>query len=200
MCFQGNKRRADSIRDKEDWATVIKAGDGEHAMRTARVSRSFGPQTTLQEVVDYIAGQMQIGTGNVAQALADAELDQLGTVFPEGTLVRGAAARELGELLRSANLEWSVQEGVLQILSRGAALNRQAVLLSPDTGLVGVPTKGANHVVTVKALIIPELVPGRLIQLNSSSAKGVYRIETAKYSGESASQEWYVEMACRERR
>jgi len=194
MLFQGNERKTQHVRDGADWITKITAGDGEHAVRTARASRSFGPNAQLRDVVSYLADAMGVGTGNTNEAIASASLDQLSTVFPHGTAIHGQAATELHRILLSAGLEWSIQEGVLQILAQGQALNRQAVLLKPETGLVGVPAVEKANVVKAKALLIPDLVPGRLVRLESQTATGTYRIQKAEYSGDTFGEDWHVEL------
>jgi hypothetical protein len=198
LLFQGDARKITHRREKTDWVTTITAGDGEHAIRHARASRAFGPDTQLRDVVDYIAEQMGVGTGNVSEALQDAALDQLDDVFPRGTVLRGSAADELTQLLRSAGLEWSIQEGVLQVLPRGGALDREAVRLAPATGLVESPQVGKHGVVTAKALLIPDLVPGRLVQLESATVTGTYKIEKARYAGETRGTDWYAELETRQ--
>lgn len=199
MLFQGNARRRHSVRDGVDWITHIAAGDGENAIRTARASRSFGPNATLRDVVLYLADAMGVGRGNVSSALEGAQLDQIGSAFPHGTIVRGNAARELEELLRSAGLTWSVQDGALQVLQRNGVLQRDAIQLSAEHGLIGVPEVGTNHVLKLLALLQPDLVPGRVVQVQSDAVNGVYRIESAIYKGETRGDDWQAELTTRER-
>ena len=197
IIFQGDLRRADVTRDGANWITNVTAGDGEHALRTARVSRSFGPDSTIQDVVNAVATAMGVGTGNATDALAGRVLDQIGANFHEGTVLRGIASRELTRLLNSCGLTWSVQDGVLQLLQRGRALARTAVLLDADAGLVGSPSVGANRIVTAKALLMPDLVPGQQVQLRSDVVSGTYRIEKATYTGNTRAEDWFAEMDLR---
>lgn len=198
LLFQGNERQTVSKRDGGDWETKITAGDGEASIRLARSVRAFGPDTRLEDVVKYCADQMDLGAGNTSEALEGAALDKLTAVFPRGTVLRGRAAQELTALLASANLEWSVQEGVLQVLPRGGSLNREAILLRSDSGLLESPEVGKHGIVKAKALLIPDLVPGRLVKLESDAVNGTYRIETAEYSGQTKGDDWGVEMELRD--
>ena len=107
---------------------------------------------------------------------------------------------ELGRLCDSIGYTWSVQDGNLQLLPNGGALAREAILLSPDTGLVGSPEQGKHGVVKAKAFLVPGLVPGQTVQLQSRGTSGNYRIETAEYTGESRGTgpgSWGVEMHMR---
>jgi hypothetical protein len=199
VLFQGNARRIHSLPAPPEWTTHITAGDGEDALRSARGSRAFARDTPLEDVVRYAADAMGLGVGNVSEALAGARLDQLGAQFTgSGVVVHGRVAPQLTALLRSAGLEWSIQNEVLQVLPRGGALARTAVLLTPDSGLVDAPEVGLNRLVTAKALIQPDLVPGGQVRLQSVVVTGFYRIEQAEYTGDTRSdQDWTVAMVLR---
>lgn len=187
MVFRGDLRRGDNHRDDADWITVVTAGDGEHAIRTARGSRSFASGSSVTDVARYIAESMGVGTGNLVQMLRDASLDQTGRTFAEGAVVHGQLATELTRLLTSCGFTWSIQDGVLQVMRRGSALDRQAIVLSAETGMLGSPSVGANHIVTVNTLLVQDLVPGQRVRLQSDVISGDYRIEKATTEGDSRS-------------
>ncbi len=201
--FQGNERTTRIRQEGTEITATLTAGDGQNAIRTRRASAAFGRDTQLVDVLEYLAGQIGVGSGNLRTAIADAELDQIGTTlataFPHGTVVRGNAANELTRLLHSAGRSWSVQDGALQILPVGGTLQRDAILISANTGMIGTPeiTNARQHVVTLSALIQPDLVPGRLIKIESNAVTGFYRIEQAKYSGDTIGKAWEVEMVTR---
>lgn len=198
IIFQGDSRRVDVLHDSQDWITKVTAGDGEHALRTARATRSFATDTRLDTVVRYFAEAIGVGAGNVSETLQGRGLDQLGDVFPSGFVASGRASMHLTTLLRSAGLTWSIQDGVLQVIPRGGALSRQAVRLASGSGLVGSPTVGKDRTVNAKALLQPDLVPGQRVQLESDVIDGLYRIEKAEYSGETRGNDWYADLVLRE--
>lgn len=196
LLFRGDKRKAVPVREGTDWIVRITAGDGEHALRNARVARSFSPGATLQQVVQHLADAMGVGVGNAVTALRGATLGALDATFAEGTILHGLAAAELTRITTSAGLTWSIQDGVLQVLPRGGALAREALLLSPSTGLIGAPEVVNRRTITVKALLIPGLVPGQQVVLDSGIARGAWRISTAEYSGDTHGQEWTATLTC----
>lgn len=198
LIFRGDLRKAVPARDGTDWIVKVTAGDGEHAIRSARVSRSFAPGTTVQAVVRHIADAMGVGVGNASQALRGATLGTSGGAFPEGTVLFGQAAEELTRLCASAGKTWSIQEGNLQILNRGGALEREAILLSPGTGMVGTPEVVNRRVITVTALLQPGLVPGQQVVVQSSAllTTAPWRITEAEYSGDTYGSDWYAKLTC----
>ena len=196
VLFNGIGGHVRTIRDNTDWITRIRAADGFVALRTSRVSQSFGANSALSDVVNALANAMGVGTGNASTALQNVTLDQLGSSFVHGTVLHGNAAQELDVLMRSCNLEWSIQERALQILQRGGHLQRQAVSLSPDTGLVGVPEVGNHNTVKCNALLQPD---SSLAAVSITDiVSGSYRIETAEYNGDTlADEDWRVELELR---
>lgn len=198
LIFRGDLRKAVPARDGTDWVTKVTAGDGEHALRTARVNRSFAPGTTVEAVVRHIAEAMGVGVGNAATALRGATLGTSGGAFPEGTVLFGQAAEELTRLCASAGKTWSIQEGNLQILNRGGALEREAILLSPGTGMVGTPEVVNRRVITVTALLQPGLVPGQQVVVQSDAllTTAPWRITEAEYSGDTHGGDWYAKLTC----
>ena len=197
MLFNGIGGHARVFRDGPDVITRLRAGDGVVAYRTARVNQSFAANANLNDVITALASAMGVGLGNVSTALQNVTLDQLGSTFVHGTVLRGLASAEMNALLRSANMDWSIQEGVLQVLPRLAALQRQAITLSSDTGLLDVPEVGNHGTLTLKALIQPGLVPGQIVSVSSDQIDGNYRIEDAEWSGDTIGNDWHVELTCR---
>lgn len=190
--FRGTLRRVTEKRDGNDWITTVTAGDGAYAIRSARVRRSFSADTQLATVMRALADAMEVGHGNLDEALAGAAFERVGAIFPEGTVIHGQAADEMTALCRSAGLEWSIQDGHLLVLERGAAIRRQAVVLSPDTGLVGSPERNGRRRAKATALLIPDLVPGRIVDLRSEIVAGEFRILHAEYSGDSRGADWHA--------
>lgn len=194
LLFRGDLRKAIPVRDGTNWTVKITAGDGEHAIRTARVSRSFSPGTSVGAVVQHIAETMGVGIGNAREALRGASLGEGESVFAEGTVLYGSAAAELTRLCAAARLTWTVQDGNLQVLPLGGALERTALVLGPDTGLVGSPEIVNRRTVNVKALLIPGLVPGQQVILNSAIVTGTWRITEAEYAGDTEGADWHASL------
>lgn len=193
MLFRGDTRRIEHKRDGTEWVTVITAGDGEHAIRRARVVAAFAPDTTVASVVRALAQTMGVGEGNLASVVG-----RFGASSRAGTVLHGQAAQELTRICTAAGLEWSVQDGALQLLVRGQALQREAVVLSPETGLLGSPERCGWRKIKLSALLQPDLVPGRRVVVQSSTATGEYRIVEAEYAGETRGEDWNVDLVCRD--
>lgn len=192
-----SRRRRRAAKKKEgiqlaqegvDVLTTIEAQDAGRAYSTALIQRSFGPWTSLVEVMRGCVQAMGIGEGNLSSTGVP------NTLYPEGTVVSGRAWRELDRLVRSAGLTWSVQDGVLQLLRGGTPLRQTAIRLTPDTGLIGSPATNVDRTVTCTALLIAGLDPGRQVVLSSSMVSGSYRIKRVVYQGDTAGSDWYAQL------
>ena len=190
VIFRGDLRRVMQKREHPEWMVELTAGDGEFAIRNARVRRAFSADTSLSDVIRALAGAMGVGAGNVDDVASAAQLGNVGGLFVGGHVAHGQAADHLTRLCRSAGMEWSIQGGVLQLLPRGQALQRTAILLSPDTGLVGSPEKNGRHKAKANCLLIPGLAPGCLVELRSSVLSGTYRCGQVDLAGDTRGNEW----------
>ena len=194
MIFDGDLRKAHSRREGPDVVTEVEAADGERAYRTARVNRSFGAGTSLGSVIQSIGRSLGVGVGNLAELATQAGFEGLGQLFSEGTVTSGPAREEFSGLLDSAGIEWSIQDNTLQLLPRGQALAGTAVVLSSDTGLVESPSVDSEGVATAKMLMIPDVFPGRKVQIESEFVRGLYRVTKAKFIGSTFGTEWFIEI------
>jgi len=194
--FLGEVRSAHSHREGPDIITECSCGDSEKELAGARVNLSIGPKVPAHVAMMAIVRELGVGEGNAA--VMASKLAAKGVAFyGKGIALYGNAARRMTDFCNSADLEWSVNDGVLQILDRGKALEDKAVLLSPSTGLIGAPTIDHKGIATVTALIQPDLRPGRKIALESAELNGGFRIQDCEYSGDTRGQEWYVKMSCK---
>ena len=195
LIFLGVLRRIHSTLDPF-WQTTVEAMDGD--ISTKRVCQSFGGRVALTTVIRTAAKALGVGIGNLEEALSAHRALRVSDFFENGTALSGQAAEELSRLLEMVGLEWSIQDGELQLLERGKPLDSTAVLLSPQSGLVGSPTiqtrdKDKQYVLA-KSLMNPALRPGGLCRVQSKALEATFRIERAIYGGETNGQSWYVDV------
>lgn len=191
--FVGAVRSARSKLSSDDvgWITELSSGDGEDKTRTARVSASIGPGSSGDQVLRTLAASLGVSPGNLDSAAALVAARKL---WPKGTVLVGSAARELSTACLALGLEWSVQDGALQILPRGEPLAGEAVMLTPRTGLVGDSHQNAKREAKIVCLLRPEIRPGSLIVVDSVNLRGQFRAEKVVYKGDTHGNEWETEI------
>jgi hypothetical protein len=131
--------------------------------------------------------------GNADKFISTLKTGIKAEIYLNGTAMAGSAAQELTHLTRSAGLEWSIQDGAFQILDKNKALDAFAIKLTPQTGLIESPTISNKGVCSGRCLMVPDMYPGRQIEIDSRFLKGRYRLDKVTYSGDSHGQDWYCE-------
>ncbi len=201
--FLGDARDLWTVREGVDRWTKIEAQDGGRSYRTAELDRSFGPGTSVATVIDSLASAMGVGLGNVTSVAADAELSSGGNIYATGTTVSGPAWRSLDRVCASCSLRWSVQSGVLQLRGTDRAAVVSAVRLTPGTGLLGSPSRGArdrrgNTLYTATSLMRPGLYPGRVVRIESAELSASLLCKRTQHTGETTGGPWQVTMELQE--
>lgn len=203
LIFSGISRYIDHTHSGGDWVTKIQCGDGERAYRYAHVAESFRPGTRVADVFAKVASAMEIDATEAISAVRSMVPEQ----FAQGYSAFGKASTEVDRLLVARGLEWSIQDGRLQVLRKGAAAGGTVVLLSPTTGLVGSPSHGTPEhssktgkkkapVLKAKALLQPAIRAGGTIQIESATIRGNYRVQVLTHSGDTHGGDWYSDVDC----
>lgn len=192
--YYGDVRNCQTVIDGPDVITMLDTGDKENALRTQRCQVPLGPGTTPAQALQAIATALGVGLGTLASAqagLASKGLASLGRLR-----LSGYAATLLTDFCNSAQLEWSVQNGVLQILDIGGALQGTPVLLTPDTGLIESPARDNKGIVSATTLMIPDMRPGARVVFDAKYLGGFFRIIEVTTAGDTLGKDWFHHLRC----
>ena len=204
LLFVGNARTIAHTRDGAEWTTRLQCGDGERAYSEAQIAESLGPGATLQQAITTAVKSffpLGVDAGNSAGAAAQGT----GLVgWAHGLQMQGSAADALTRVTRAANLDWSIQNGKIQILRPGKASALDAIELSAACGLIGSPAFAERDekdptkptVLKAKSLLQPGLVPGRRVYFrrdSSRGANGYYVVQKVEHTGDTWGLDWYSE-------
>lgn len=194
LLWLGDLRTANSIKDGADWITEASSGDGEKAYQNSRISVALGPKTTVDTALRAMVRALGVGEGNVSKVASQLRVSGFGKLLSQGVVISGSTARQLTDWARSADLEWSIQDGAIQFVDRGKTISSTAIRISEETGMVGSPTVDSEGICTVKTLLIPDMRPGALIVLDAGRVKGNYRAEKVTYDIDNFDQPYYCEI------
>lgn len=181
-----------------DVVTSVTAKDGGRALRDARASMSFKSDVPAKNIVEELV--KLLGVDNV-----EMDVDLSGT-FPHGWSFYGQARDGLSKLARNFGFDWSVQNNTVQITEHREPSKRQAVVLTPQSGLIGSPSRldktGDNQTkakeppgLKVKSLLNPALVPGDPVIIEAREyPRATYRISKVDHSGDTHGSEWTTDL------
>lgn len=198
--FNGRMRNAITDRDGSSIITTLTTGDGDRAIGGGRAFVNVPAKVTAAQLLQLASQGIQaagIGVGNLQAAQAQASATFGG---PARTL-HGSAERVFTDVCTMNGMNWSIQDGNLQVLKIGESIKHEAgaVKLSsnPNTGLIGSPSVDTKGILKCKALIQPGLAPGLPVIIDAEFVKGAYRIEEVEWTGDTWDTQWYAEITAR---
>lgn len=175
--------------------TELTSGDGEKKISGSRLAIPIGPKTPPGDALRAIAKALGVGAGNVDKAALALTAKGV-AVFSRGTVLTGNVARALTDFCRSAGLEWSVQDGALQILDLGKGLETFPYVLKSSSGLINAPKVSNDGKVSADTLMLPDIRPGMRVQFESLTVSGLYRILEVETHGETHGGPWGHKIVC----
>lgn len=190
--FQGDVSRAYISRQGADWVTTVECGDGADALRSTHIDKSYAPGVNYNDVINDVV-QSFVDQGKVViGSLLGVKSEKAQT----GIAVSGSSKAVLDDLAARQGLEWYIEGNALYMLEHGADAGLQAVSLTSETGLIGSPIRrevDGGMGVEFKSLILPQLVPGRLIRIESRRIDGAfYKLRSVGFAGDTHGNAWYA--------
>ncbi len=203
----GNVTETSTVKSGNDYVTQLKMGEGYTDLNHQQLAKMVSPGKTVGDVLEEIRAQMP---GVARGAYTGTNLNNP-ILF--GWRLKGSPREMLMKLCEAHNLEYNINSGVLNVSEENGLLSKDTVLapvLNEHTGLIDMPfhtsevgrkpkkSKKRRRGVQFKALLNTDIVPGKIVKLESKWITGFYRVNTARFSGDYRGSEWYVECFCSE--
>jgi hypothetical protein len=201
--------------DAKDSYIDITAADGDQAYNYSVIALSLAAGNTPSDAVQAFLGAM--ARHGISQGYVP-ELSRNGSV--RGRVYYGLTRDELREWAEVQDALWSIQDGKLTLIPRTSYIPGEVPVISPATGLIGVPEQTPNGI-ELRTLLNPSLKIGERIKLDSTlnlyrygldvpsqavseaqrqqiktNADGLYYVMVAHHSGDTRGNEWYTNMIC----
>ena len=194
VLFMGDVADVSHKKSGGDWVTTIETGDGERSYQLSHVNQSFRAGVTNRQVLKKVVQATGLGLGHIA-AIPEVQ-------YTQGYVASGLTRLVLDDICQAVGAAWSIQDGALQVTNKDSGTNDSALLLSPETGLIGVPerkrTKGKkakrNAGVKITSLLSPWVRPGRYIRLESEKINGFFLVKSVEHRGETKGPTFYTTM------
>ncbi len=114
----------------------------------------------------------------------------------------------MDKLSGKLNAEWSVQNNELQVTLLDTPTNDVAILISPDSGLLGAPERRTDQGTPrspsqkdgwiIRSLLQPTIEPRSRIVVESETVSGTFQVKELQHVGDTHSQDWTTIMAIEE--
>jgi hypothetical protein len=181
----------EKIVEDGDVTTTVMTTDSGLNQQLKHVKKTFPKGVKAGDVLVEIVKALGIKTGNLNTAKAKLNAGKGATIYVEGTSLSGNASNELTALCRSCGFEWSIQDGALQILDVGKALDSEAIVLDSSL-LIGTPSISNKGIVEFMTFLQKDFTPGRQVQIAHPFVSGVFRLEKCEYDLDSYAEQWTV--------
>ncbi|MGI4852288.1 MAG: hypothetical protein ACRYGR_10160, partial [Janthinobacterium lividum] len=215
LMHSGNIVFAYTRREGPSFATEIQLSDGHVEARDGMVSIQIPVNGLSTNALTQIASQMGLSL----------YMDKgiLSRTWAHGFSFYGPGRIALTKICSATGLEWSIQNGFLQIINRGGVTQRKGFVLKSTTGMILSPERlreGSRESATivgstndqkllankvligqrlqfngwrVRSLLLPSPGPGDSIVLDSLDVQGQFRIQKVIHRGDSYGGNWESE-------
>lgn len=199
LLFIGDLRRAYAERDGTDIAMVLQVADGSRAFKHARMDRSYKPPIRVSRVLEDCAKSM--GLKLPPEVEQSAELKQ---ALATGISTHGPTRDVLSRLLAPYGYHWSIQNGRLLILRDDTVAPGDILLVNSTSGpLINEPKKttpdkpGGKTEISFDSLLYAEMMPGRLVKLQSEFLDVNVKTTDIKHVGDTYGAEFTTSVTSR---
>ena len=174
--------------------------------------------STWLEIYRACAKEMRLVTDPESEGLLVKQSLQGMTFVPRGKVLYGLTRVVMGDLARSLDCNWSIQNGVLKLSQvKGLNPDEDRIVLSAQTGLVGVPDTTDNGI-EARCLLNPQLRIGVLVEIDNNliiettlpgiggtlpvgqaptlNTSSHYRVLSVEHAGDNRGAEWYSNIVC----
>ena len=178
--------------DSADRKTEIEVIDNLVEVRDTYVTVSYNGTVNWKTIFDDVAAQM----GVAISYSYNAEFVDIANGFSFVGLARDIMTKGC----KCCNLSWSLQNGVMQVKRPGDVMSKEVFVLSPDTGLLGIP---ARVVLTqedatatnqlgwdVEYFLNGAINIDDYVKLESETVIGFFRVYSLEISGDNISGDW----------
>lgn len=130
--FVGIVRRSLTVREGPDWITELELDDGLIAYRDSKVSISFAPGSLAVNVLTQVASNFGLPVNKFPSSI-------LNKSYPNGFSFVGRVREAMTKVCNYLGYEWSIQNQEIQVIQKGGYLERSALLISSNTGMLDSP-------------------------------------------------------------
>lgn len=183
--YNGEIRTIRSRRSGTDIITTITAGAGDKQLRTSSINTTDRTKTLLSQI-EKIRLSMGLTKGDYV-GISGAPKSKRAVVLS------GSSFNAMNMLARKYNFHWFISLGRLYVVKDTGFLKTE-VLLTSESGLIGLPEKAEEGLVSFRALLDVNIKCGWSVAINVDNdifENGRFRVNRMVNVGDTHSNDWY---------
>lgn len=173
LLFRGNIKRTFHYRETNDRITQIECGDGDDDFANATMNETIAAGTTTSQLIDRAVSSFANIGGTQKGIIQISDSSRL-----RGKVLTGMTRDILSNIAQEQGVNWSIQDGNLQMVGTNSLLPNEAIVISSDTGLLYSPEINDKGV-GVRCLLNPLIAINAAVKLDNSNIKLKTRRQTA---------------------
>lgn len=180
--FMGTLQKCVTRWDGVDKVTELTIGDGSQQWLTKHVSKSYADNVTASSILRDLTGMFGLELGNLQL--------QKDITYPKGRVINAMLKDAVKQIVAECGSQFNISKGKIIIIPYGNGI-QTGFLLNSNTGLIGSPEafEKEEDGKTVKGYKIQMLLNHRItvnsiIQVESKTANGTYRIVKGKHTSD----------------
>lgn len=135
QAFAGTVTQASTTKEGADQMTEIELADSMVELRDTSLSVSYAEGTTTDLIWQDVARQMGLPLSCSAGAM------EMPTTLANGFSFVGSSKNLMKRLARIDGINWTIQDGVLQVTKPGEPVSMSCYELNAGSGLIGLPKR-----------------------------------------------------------
>lgn len=221
VIFDGNIKQFRLGRENgTDTYLDILAADGDLAYNFSLINETIAAKSTpAQRHATLIKkfNEKGVKKGHV--------MEFTGGVLPRGKVLFGMARVYMRQLAESQGATWGIDNGEINVIPLDGFKPGEALVLTAQTGLIGLPEQ-TNNGIEAKSLLNPRIEVSSLVRIDNRSvnqllqqngsilpapafnkfkevqnlahvaADGLYRVYVVEHEGDTRGQAWYSHLTC----
>ncbi|MDY6148962.1 MAG: hypothetical protein SPI35_08110 [Porphyromonas sp.] len=186
-----------------DYVLSLLCVDGDNILNANFVAKTLNKGVNQRQILDAVCEKSttKIPTNNITQGLS-------GQKLPRGKVIFGEPKDYISSIARGNGASYWVEDGKLNMTKLTDELKDEAIIQTPATGLVGMPTQtqyGANF----KLLLNPAVHMWSLVQLKNSEIaeiqatpgqmqaplddEWIYQVIELTHTGDTRGNDWHTD-------
>jgi hypothetical protein len=187
-----------------DYILTLMAIDGDHVLNGCFISKTVNRGLNQRKVIETVANDAEEKTpvAKISDNLSSQEL-------PRGKVFFGSAYQYLKDACRGNAASFYIEDGQLNVTKLIDVADDEAIVLSPETGLIGSPEQ-IMYGVSFKCLLNPNIKLGTLVQLKDVEVNEIqaspgdnvtpidddwiYQAYEVVHTGDTRGETWYTQV------
>ena len=177
LLFVGDVHRAETAYRGTDSITQVQLRDGGIAYSSSRAAMTYKKDMLGRDIIRSLAKQAGLGV----------DVSQIGSLQDKrykGFAASGPWRESVQNLADSMGMDFSIQDGKLELTTKDKPRSKQAFYLHKDNGLIGSPQK-TKQGTKLRSLLNPAIRTRSLLQVESRSVSGWFVVRTLQHTGDS---------------